>query len=72
MDFVLALNVKLAQELDAALADYGRILHDAAVADICCDTPGKFGEIEWCDPTASSVSEMVARLILRCRGRRNR
>lgn len=68
VDFVLALNVKLAQELDAALADYGRILHDAAVADICCDTPGKFGEIEWCDPTASSVSEMVARLIFEMQG----
>jgi len=68
VDFVLALNVKLASELDAALADYGRILHDAAVANITCDTPGKFGEIEWCDPTASSVSEMVARLIFEMQG----
>lgn len=68
VDFVLALNVKLAQELDAALYDYGRILHDAAVADISCDTPGKFGEVEWCDPTASSVSEMVARLIFEMQG----
>lgn len=68
VDFVLALNVKLASELDAALYDYGRILHDAAVANICCDTPGKFGEIEWCDPTASSVSEMVARLIFEMQG----
>lgn len=68
VDFVLALNVKLASELDGALADYGRILHDAAVADISCDTPGKFGEIEWCDPTASSVSEMVARLIFEMQG----
>lgn len=68
VDFVLALNVKLASELDGALFDYGRILHDAAVANITCDTPGKFGEIEWCDPTASSVSEMVARLIFEMQG----
>lgn len=68
VDFVLALNVKMAAELDAALYDYGRILHDASVADISCDAPGKFGEIEWCDPTASSVSEMVARLIFEMQG----
>lgn len=68
VDFVLALNVKLASDLDGALFDYGRILHDAAVANITCDTPGKFGEIEWCDPTASSVSEMVARLIFEMQG----
>ncbi len=68
VDFVLALNVKLASELDGALSDYGRILHDAAVANITCDTPGKFGEIEWCDPTASSVSEMIARLIFEMQG----
>ena len=63
VDLVLALGVPQATDLDAALSEYGRIMHDATTVDITCDAPGRFGEIEWSDPGASSVCEMVAKLI---------
>lgn len=63
VDLVLALGVPQATDLDAALSEYGRIMHDATTVDITCDAPGRFGEIEWSDPGASSVCEMVTKLI---------
>lgn len=63
VDLVLALNVKNGSDLDDALREHGRIMHDASVVNITTDLPGKFGEIEWSDGEASSVSEMIARLI---------
>lgn len=68
VDLVLALGVPQATDLDEALAEYGRIMHDATIVDITCDAPGRFGEIEWSDPGASSVSEMVTKLILALQG----
>ena len=68
VNLVLALGVPTAPDLDAALSEYGRIMHDATTVDITCDDPGKFGEIEWSDPEASSVSEMVTKLILEMQG----
>ena len=68
VDLVLALSVPSVADLDAALAEYGRIMHDATTVDITCEAPGKFGEIEWSDPGASSVSEMLTRLIFRMQG----
>ncbi len=63
VDLVLALNVPSAGDLDEALAEHGRIMHNATAVDITVGTPGRFGEIEWSDPSASSVSQMVAELI---------
>lgn len=63
VDLVLALGVPQATDLDAALSEYGRIMHDATTVDITCDAPGRFGEIEWSDPGASSVCEMITKLI---------
>ena len=68
VDLVLALGVPTAGDLDAALTEYGRIMHDATTVDITCGLPGKFGEIEWSEPGASSVSEMIAKLIFKMRG----
>lgn len=68
VDLVLALGVPQATDLDAALSEYGRIMHDATTVDITCDAPGRFGEIEWSDPGASSVSEMVTKLIFAMQG----
>lgn len=68
VDLVLALGVPTANDLDEALAEHGRIMHDATAVDITTDVPGRFAEIEWSDPGASSVSEMVTRLILTMRG----
>ena len=63
VDLVLALDVANGVDLDAALREHGRIMHDAVVVNITTGKPGKLGEIEWSDKTASSVSEMVTELI---------
>ena len=68
VDLVLAIAVPTAGDLDEALTEYGRIMHDATTVDITCGEPGRFGEIEWSDPGASSVSEMLTRLIFRMEG----
>lgn len=62
VDLVLALNVASADALDGALSEHGRITHDASVINISTGEPGKFGEIEWTNPEASSISEMVTGL----------
>ncbi len=64
VDLVIALNVPTASDLDAALSEHGRIMHDASAIDITTGEPGRFGEIEWSDPEASSVGEMVADLLV--------
>lgn len=68
VDFVVAINVHSAEDLDEALAEYGRIMHDASIVDITRGEPGRLGEIEWSDPTASSVCEMVTELIFAVQG----
>ncbi|MBR3318972.1 hypothetical protein IKG06_00500 [Candidatus Saccharibacteria bacterium] len=62
VDLVIALNVPAATELDAALNEYGRIMHDATSINITNGTAGNFGDVEWVDPNASSISEMVSKL----------
>ena len=63
VDLVISLNVRDSGDLDAALAKHGRIMHDASAINISNDRPGKLGGIEWDDPRASSISEMVVKLI---------
>ena len=69
VDLVLALGVPTAGDLDDALSEHGRIMHDSIIVDITCDAPGRFGEIEWSDMNASSVSEMVAKMLLDLKGK---
>ncbi len=64
IDLVLALNVSNGVDLDSALREHGRIMHDATIVNITNGNPGKFAEIEWSDKTASSISEMTVRLLL--------
>lgn len=68
VDFVIALDVASPDELDAALEEHGRIMHSASTVNITTNAPGKFGEIDWSNPTASSVCEMVTQLILEMQG----
>lgn len=68
VNLVLAIGVPSAGDLDAALSEHGRIMHDATTVDITVDVPGKFAEIEWSNPEASSVSEMVTKLIFAIQG----
>lgn len=63
VDLVIALNVMAATDLDGALREHGRIMHDATSINITTNPPGKFGEIEWSNVAASSVSEMAAELV---------
>ena len=63
VDLVLALDVVNGIDLDAALREHDRIMHDAVIINITTGNPGKFGEIEWSDKKASSVSEMIARML---------
>jgi len=69
IDLVLALDVANGVDLDSALREHGRIMHDASVVNITTGNPGKFGEIEWSDKTASSVAEMVSRLLYNMGGK---
>ena len=69
VDLVLALDVANGVDLDAALREHGRIMHDAVIIDITTGNPGKLAEIEWSDKSASSVSEMIARLLYRIDGK---
>ena len=63
VDLVIALDVANGIDLDAALREHGRIMHDASIINVTTGNPGKFGEIEWSDKKASSVSEMIAKLL---------
>ncbi len=62
VDLVISLNVDSSDDLDAALSEYGRIMHDASSINISAQTPGSFGDLEWGDEKASSVSEMIYKL----------
>lgn len=63
VDFVIALNVSAAGKLDPALHEHSRIMRDASIVNITAGDPGHFGEIEWSNPTASSLCEMITSLI---------
>ena len=64
VDLVMALNVATAGDLDAALKEYGRIVHDAKAVNITNKAAGEFGDVEWVNEKASAVSEMVAELVI--------
>jgi hypothetical protein len=63
VDVVVALGVQKQQDLDGAIMAHGRILHDAAVASINIGAEGGLGSINWHDPQASSLSELVTELV---------
>ena len=68
VDLVMALNVATPADLDGALAEHGRIMHSAGSVNVTAGVPGKFGDLEWNNPAASSVSEMVGMLVERVGG----
>lgn len=69
VDFVIALNVRSAGDIDPALLEEsGKIMHSASAVNITCGEPGRFGEIEWSNVAASSVCEMVTELIFALQG----
>lgn len=62
VEVVIALGVKDQKDLDRAITAHGRILHDATTISVTNGEPGTVGSIDWDDPKASSLSEMVASL----------
>lgn len=62
VDLVIAIDVDTAEVLDAALEEYGRIMHDATAINITTNQAGHFAELEWTDPSKSSVCEMIVNL----------
>lgn len=68
IDLVLALDVANGIDLDEALREHGRIMHDAVIVNITTGKPGKLAEVEWSDTKASSVSEMIAELLYTFQG----
>ena len=63
VDLVIALDVVETEDLDAALAQHGRIMHNASLVNISNTAPGRLGGLEWSNPQASSVSEMIVTLL---------
>lgn len=62
VDVVVALGVKQQEDLDQAITAHGRILHDATVTSVNTASDGGLGTINWYDPQASSLSELVTDL----------
>jgi nanoRNase/pAp phosphatase (c-di-AMP/oligoRNAs hydrolase) len=62
VDLVIALGVHQQENLDEAITAHGRILHDATVASINTMPDSGLGTINWYDPQASSLSELVTDL----------
>ncbi len=63
VDVVVALGVHAQTDIDQAITSHGRILHDAVVSTINVAPGGNLGTINWLDPAASSLSELVMRLL---------
>lgn len=61
VEVVMALGVKDRAQLDKAITAHGRILHDATVISLNAgnDKAAELGQINWQEPTASSLSEML-------------
>lgn len=61
VEVVLALGVTERSHLDAAITAHGRILHDATVIALEAGkgTAPNIGQINWQEPTASSLCEMI-------------
>ena len=62
VDVIVALGVREQEDLDQAITAHGRILHDATLTSINTATEGGLGSINWNEPKASSLSELVTDL----------
>lgn len=63
VDVVVALGVHQREELDQAITAHGRILHDAVTISVNNKQSAELGAINWFQPDASSLCEMVVGLI---------
>lgn len=64
VELVIALGVVDQNHIDRALEAHGKILHDATVISVTADSQeNKLGSINWNNPSASSLSEMVVAIL---------
>lgn len=64
VELVLALGVDKQEHLDKAMEAHGQILHDATVATVSAgEQVSQLGSIDWHDPQASGLSEMLVSLL---------
>ncbi|MCA9329435.1 hypothetical protein KDA11_02230 [Candidatus Saccharibacteria bacterium] len=63
VDVVIAIGVSKREELDEAITAHGRILHDAVTASVNNNQHSDLGSINWFEPDASSLCEMLVGLI---------
>ena len=59
VDAIVALGVNKQEDLDNAIVAHGRILHDATVTTVNLSNASELGAINWNDPSASSLAELV-------------
>jgi nanoRNase/pAp phosphatase (c-di-AMP/oligoRNAs hydrolase) len=62
VELIIALGVKNQEDLDQAITAHGRILHDATVASLNIESQSDLGGINWTNPQASSLCEIVCDL----------
>jgi len=63
VELIIALGVEKREDIDAAVTAHGRILHDATVVTINTKAEkSSVGSIDWNDPSASSLCEMLMSL----------
>jgi len=64
VDAVIALGVVNKEDFDTAITAHGRILHDATVIAVTKqNVVSQVGVMNWQEPRASSVSEMIAAVV---------
>ena len=59
VEMVVAIGVENEDDLDRALSEHGKIMHDATVASLSISSESELGTIHWLDREASSYSEML-------------
>lgn len=60
VEMVIAIGVRDVDDIDRALADHGKIMHDAVIASLSMGSESSdLGSINWHDDEASSYSEML-------------
>jgi hypothetical protein len=63
VDVIVALGVQKREELDQAITAHGRILHDAVTISVNNTQKSEIGAVNWFQPDASSLCEMIVGLI---------
>lgn len=64
VETIIAIGVEGRNDLDKAITAHGRILHDATIIGISNKAKTDFASIDWVEPRASSLCEMVSDIVI--------